>query len=128
MSHELALLNRFMAETDPEPVWRNSYELAREKYNFLKWIAYPVSFAICFGIFALTGWLLARFLSVDQMKIRYCSYSLTYDGIALRVLVGLTPWLPWPSWFREFGELGDALKPFDRVMRRMRSEPDSDVA
>jgi len=128
MSHELNLLNRFMAETDPEPLWRNSYELAREKYNFLKWIAYPVSFAICFGLFAFLGWLLVRFLAPEHVNIRFFAYSLTFDAIALRVLVGLTPWLPWPPWFREFGELHDALKPFDRVMRRTRGEPDPDVA
>ena len=128
MSHELALLNRFMAESDPEPTWRRSYVLAHEKYDFLKWIAYPVSFAICTGLFVGAGWALANVLQPEHLRIRYMSYSLTYDALALRVLVGLTPFLPWPSWFREFGELHDALKPFDRVMRRLRGEPDPDVA
>lgn len=128
MSHELAQLQRHLAETDPEPLWRNSYEVAKEKYNFLKWFAYPASFMICACLFVGSGWVLVSVLQPENLRIRYMSYSLTYDAIALRVLVWLTPWFPWPSWFREFGELHEALKPFDRVMRRKRGEPDLDVA
>lgn len=128
MSRELAALRQFMPESDPERTWRNAYAAARDRYFLLGFIAYPLSIAICFGGIVLFGWLVASLLRPEHLKIRYVAFAATYDAIAFRVLIGLTPWLPWPPWFREYGELHDTLKPFDRVMRRLRGEPDPDVA
>lgn len=117
MSAELASLQRFMAETDPEAEWREAYDLAKEKYDFLKWIAYPVSALICMAGYAICMSLLIYALHPQYGFFAHIAWVGIYDAIGLRVLVGLTPWFPWPPWFREFGDLHDTLIPFDRVLQ-----------
>jgi hypothetical protein len=121
-------LRQYLAETDPTSLWIDAYQDAKAHYDVIKWPAYIASLAICIGLIFVAGYFLVQVLQPDQIGVRFMGVLGVYDGIALRIVVWLTPWLPWPPWFREFGELHDTLKPFTRVLRRKRGEPEDDFA